>query len=423
MFIGLDRGHFLSPSGQCRPFDARADGYVRGEGCGVFVLKRLSDALAEQDQILGIIRGVEVNQSGKASSITHPHASTQAALFKQLLVSSDIDPKSVSVVEAHGTGTQAGDVNEMESIRSVLAVDRTPNNPLYITSVKANIGHLEAASGSASLAKVLMMFKNQIIPQQISIRSLNPRIAPLDLDNTIISTQNVIWTPSQNSEMRLALVNNFGASGSNAALLVEEYIAKDLTKTTASSFIFGLSAKNERSLEELRMKYVAWLTNSINVETSLLDIAYTATARRQLYPYRLAVSCGTIQELVRKIQTTAIVKAEGPNGVAFIFSGQGHEYRGMASSLYATSPTFKKHIDECDSILIARGFSGIRAIISKDVEDGVTSVDAEERFQTATFALQYALAMLWMSWGVQPMAVVGHRSVSRFHLWYLTKVG
>ena len=168
MFIGLEKGHFLSPTGQCKSFDAEADGYSRSEGCGVFVLKRLADALAENDQILGVIRGIEINQSGTAQSITHPHTPTQEALFRRLLSCSDISSNSVSLVEAHGTGTQAGDTSELESIRRVLAVDRTSDNPLHVTSIKANLGHLEAASGCASLAKVLLMFQHKVIPQQIS---------------------------------------------------------------------------------------------------------------------------------------------------------------------------------------------------------------------------------------------------------------
>ncbi|KAG6844207.1 hypothetical protein H0H93_016595, partial [Arthromyces matolae] len=188
MFLGLDRGHFLSPTGQCKAFDASADGYSRGEGCGAFVLKRLPDALAENDRILGVIRGIEVNQSGLAHSITHPHAPTQASLFRRLLGNSNIDANRVNVIEAHGTGTQAGDPNELESIRSVFSSHRSSNNPLHVTSIKANIGHLEAASGAAGLAKLLLMMERRSIPRQISLTTLNPRITPLHVDHTVIDT-------------------------------------------------------------------------------------------------------------------------------------------------------------------------------------------------------------------------------------------
>src|SRR4051794_4850297 len=180
MFVGLDRGHFLSPTGQCKAFDALADGYSRAEGCGIFVIKRLSDALAENDRILGVIRGIEVNQSGQANSITHPHPPTQESLFKQLLCNSGVDASHVTVVEAHGTGTQAGDPSELEAIRSVFCPSRPPSNPLHVTSIKGNIGHLEAASGAAGLAKLLLMLRHMKIPRQISLQKLNPRITPLE---------------------------------------------------------------------------------------------------------------------------------------------------------------------------------------------------------------------------------------------------
>lgn len=224
MFIGLDKGYFLSSTG-CKSFDASADGYSRGEGCGIFVLKRLSDAVVENDRILGVIRGVELNQSGMAHSITHPHEPTQESLLKRVLERSDTDPHLVNFVESHGTGTQAGDVTEMQSLRQILAVDRSSNNPLYIGSIKANIGHLGAASGSASLAKVLLMLRHDMIPAQVSFKKLNPKIPCLDIDNIVISTENISWLPVAEGGRRLALINNSGATGSNAAMIIEQYTA------------------------------------------------------------------------------------------------------------------------------------------------------------------------------------------------------
>lgn len=416
MFIGLARGHFLTSSGQCKSFDASADGYSRGEGCGVFVLKRLSDAMTENDRILGIIRGVEVNQSGNAPSITHPHGPAQKALFKQVLSGANVKPSSVTVVEAHGTGTQAGDTNEVESIRRVLAVDRMPNNPLYVTSIKANIGHLEAASGCASLAKILLMFQYNRIPQQISLKVLNPRIAPLASDNTIISTENVPWKPENDRTPRMALVNNFGAAGSNVALLVEEHLSQKATipSSGTSSYLFGLSTKDASSLEALRLKYIAWLESGGTDGISLSDIAYSMTARRQLHCCRLAVTAGSRSELAKKLVAAPIVNVTGTDvtPVVFLFSGQGSQYRGMGRSLYDCSRVFRCHIQECDIILASLGFPDITSIIVGNDDCASPNIDAEQ-LQTATFAVQYALAKLWMSSGIQPMVVLGHRSVSR----------
>ncbi len=411
MFLGLDKGHFLSPSGGCKSFGASADGYSRAEGCGVFVLKRLCDAIAENDRIFGVIRGIEVNQSGKAQSITHPHPPTQEELFRRVLKRSGVKAHSVNFIEAHGPGTQAGDVNELLSLRRVFATDRPANNPLYVGSLKANIGHLEAASGAASLAKVLLMLNHKTIPMQISLRTLNPMIPPLHLDNTVISTVNLSWDSAAVGAPRFALINNFGAAGSSAAMVVEEYISTPTQRhsTSISSYVFGLSAKDALALGRLRTNLIQWL--EVNPQVSLADLSYTLMARRQAYVYRLVVTAGTTEELISRLNDAmpAHVPKHQNFPVVFVFSGQGAQYRGMGSSLYRSSPLFKKHIDECDAILRGLGFLGILSVITGD--DQNKDSNEEEAIQTAMFALEYALAMVWMSWGIVPIALVGHRQV------------
>ncbi|KAA1469652.1 polyketide synthase [Dentipellis sp. KUC8613] len=413
MFLGLDRGHFLSPTGQCKAFDASADGYSRSEGCGIFVLKRLSDAVAEHDNIMGVIRGVEVNQSGLAHSITHPHPPTQEVLFKQVLDKTGIDPRRINVVEAHGTGTQAGDPNELESIRGIFAVGRTAANPLHITSVKANIGHLEAASGAAGLAKLLLMLEHRTIPRQISLKNLNPKIIALDKDHTVIDREHAPWNPSQEGLPRLAMLNNFGAAGSNGTIILEEYVPKDPSTAqpeAPAAFVVGMSAKTPEALDELRSRYMAWLKSDASAQVSLADFAYTATARRQLYDHRSAVAASSKEELVEKLSTaTTSVVSEHGGKVAFVFSGQGSQYLGMGSSLYKTVPAFKRTVDECQSILTAAGFPGVLAIINPAGEtSGLTQLEEFEAYQASIFTLEYALAKLWMSWGITPSVVVGH---------------
>ncbi|KAG6872570.1 hypothetical protein C0995_008721 [Termitomyces sp. Mi166 len=409
MFLGLDRGHFLSPKGQCKSFDATANGYSRGEGCGVFVLKRLSDALTENDRILGVIRGIEVNQSGLAHSITRPHVPTQAALFQRVLENSNIDPNRVNVIEAHGTGTQAGDPNELESIRSVFSSHRTADNPLHITSIKANIGHLEAASGSAGLAKLLLMFQHQMIPRQISLHTLNPRIAPLDTDHTVIDITSTPWHPAPNGSTRVAMLNNFGAAGSNSALLVEEHLNPiGVSDPEGTHLVFGFSAKDDSALESLRSKYLDFLENSEGV--ALADIAYTMTARRQIYDHRLAVSANSKEDLIAKLRRAPPAQASTKGArTAFVFSGQGGQYLRMGHSLYRKSSLFKSHVDECHVTLRKAGFPGVLAILTTDSPtNGLSDLEEFEAYQASIFTLQYALAKLWMSWGVSPAAVVGH---------------
>lgn len=409
MFIGLDRAHFLSPTG-CKSFDASADGYSRSEGCGLFVLKRLSDAVAENDRILGVVRGVEVNQNGMAQSITRPHGSTQELLLKRVLVRSDVDPQLINFVESHGTGTQVGDVDELQSLRRILAVNRASSNPLYIGSIKANIGHLEAASGSASLAKVLLMLRHKVIPAQVSFKLLNPNIPCLDVDNTVISTENTPWLRVSEGMRRVALINNFGASGSNAAMIIEEYVAASVKSVPSgvSSYVFALSAKDNTALEKMRTNLLRWL--QVNEETSPADLSYTLMARRQIYSHRLVFTAGTTEESISRLGHATPVQVDSQDSpVVFVFSGQGSQFRAMGSSLYSSCSYFRKCIDECDYILRASGFASILPVIT-GVSTSVSESDCTESvFQTAIFSLEYALAMLWMSWDIKPAAVVGHR--------------
>ncbi|KAJ3856279.1 polyketide beta-ketoacyl-synthase [Lentinula lateritia] len=408
MFLGLDRGHFLSPTGQCRAFDAAADGYSRGEGCGVFVLKRLSDALAENDNIYGTIRGIEVNQSGLAHSITHPHAPTQVALFERVLRNAAVHPSRVNVVEAHGTGTQAGDVNEIASIRRVFAANRTVQNPLHVTSIKGNIGHLEAASGAAGLAKLLLMLKHQTIPPQISFDTLNPSIEPLENDNTTILRRSAPWKPSCDGAPRMAFLNNFGAAGSNVALVLEEHIHCP-SQVFDHPLVFVLSAKDEHALNKLRFDYVRWLQSPGGSALPMVDIAYSMTARRQLYSYRLAVVASERTRLVESLHKAAIVSssAQPTRRVVFVFSGQSSQYPGMGQVFYSTSPLFKHHVDECHAILVSLGFHGVLSIFTGN-EGGLSDSEKIEAYQAAIFTLEYALGKLWMFWGIVPTAVIGH---------------
>ncbi|KAG1779037.1 thiolase-like protein [Suillus placidus] len=381
MFIGLDHGHFLSPTGQCKSFDASADGYSRSEGCSLFVLKRLSDAVAENDDILGVIRGIDLNQSGEAHSITHPHVPSQVSLMNRLLKNSGVDASRVSVVEAHGTGTQAGDFAELQSIRAVLCRARDSENPLHVTSIKANIGHLEAASGAAGLAKLLLMFQHETIPAQISLKTLNPRITPLAQDNTVIDTVPTPWYPKQAKAF---------ASG--------------------TSYVFGISAKSREVLETLRLRYLEWLHDARNRSIPMSDIAYTATARRQLYPFRISVDVGSKEQLVQALASAEVSHAEGNFGqIVCVFSGQGSYYRGMGKLLYSTSLVFQRCIDRCHRYLVSKGFAGILpSIIGEATDSGSDGIEEFEASQTSTMALEVALATLWIHWGLKPSTVVGH---------------
>lgn len=258
------------------------------------------------------------------------------------------------------------------------------------------------------------MLRHQTIPRQILLNNLNPKIAPLDLDHTIISTSQIAWPGPPDGHNRMALLNNFGAAGSNTALLLEEYRAKSSPTSDAQEhLLFGLSAKTESALDTLRSRYMAWLQDPASANAALSDIAYTATARRQIYPYRLGVTANGKRQLAEKLKTATPVHVTGAvDGVVFVFSGQGSQYLGMGASLYRTCPVFRQHIDECNRFLVGAGFPSILRIITAEpgAEDiGLTREETFEAYQTSIFAVEYALAKLWMSWGITPVAVVGHR--------------
>ncbi|PLN86967.1 hypothetical protein BDW42DRAFT_198421 [Aspergillus taichungensis] len=407
MSKGLGRAHFLSPTGQCKTFDAAADGYCRSEGCGVFVIKRLSDALAENDRIYGVIRGVAVNQSANTSSITRPHSATQEKLFRSVLSRAGIEASSIDVVEAHGTGTQAGDAVEMASIHSVFGSQpRRDRPPVFVTSIKSNIGHVEAASGAASLAKVLLMFQKGKIPPQIGLRQVNPRVAAAMSANMQITTKAVDWTPSATTQPRRALLNNFGAAGSNVAIVLEQAQSRTVPRSERSAYPFIASAHTSQALRLLLGRYHSSVETSRS-NISLADVCYTTTARRRRYEHVTAVLCRDWDDLITQLQDPLVTRvAPEKRPLVVVFSGQGSSYSGMGRALLTTSPVYRATVDKCERLLQAMGFPSIMSMLSG--EAGAEESTDTYLSQTATFVLQYALYNLWESWGIRPHTVCGH---------------
>ncbi|KAL7622053.1 polyketide beta-ketoacyl-synthase [Parahypoxylon ruwenzoriense] len=417
MYLGLSRAHFLSPTGQCKPFDAAADGYCRSEGCGLVVLKKLSDAIEEGDHIYGVIRGIGINQCGTAKSITHPDQNTQAALFKQILRSSSIGADTISVVEAHGTGTQAGDYAEISSLNSVFG-SRPATNPLHLCAIKGNIGHAEASSGIAGLSKLLLMMQKRKIPPQASFKTLNPRLAD-QIRNIVIPTQLLDWKSPSSRYPRRALLNNFGAAGSNAALILEEYAPRtgddeieELT-TARSCHILNLSAKSEQAIALLRDRFISYIQDHPKIRID--DLCYSSDARRQEHArYRLSVTGSDLNQLLNslrqsKSQTTTFPD-ENSRKTVFVFSGQGHTRKGMAAEMLSTIPEFRRAVRECDSILSQNGFPIVTPFLSDSSDSEIFRDMTDETIvtQCALFVLEYALAKTWMQWGVTPHVVLGH---------------
>ncbi|MDF5730186.1 MAG: type I polyketide synthase, partial [Rhizonema sp. PD38] len=409
--VTFSKAGMMAVDGRCKTFDAKADGYVRGEGCGVVVLKRISDAIKDGDNILAVIKGSAVNQDGRSNGLTAPNALSQQAVIRHALENAKVQPAEISYVEAHGTGTSLGDPIEVNSIKDILMQGRSPDQPCWIGSVKTNIGHLESASGIASLIKVVLCLQHKEIPPHLHLTQINPYIS---IEGTPLSIPTELQKWLTGKEPRLAGVSSFGFGGTNAHVILEEASATALVETEIErpKHILTLSAKSELALQELAQRYVETMPAS-----PLADVCYTANSARSHFDYRLAVVAESTVQLREQLQAFATNRetsglrsghrTQKPPRLAFLFTGQGSQYVGMGRELYLTQPTFRQNLNLCDEIL--------RPYLEKFLlnvlypEPGETSpIDATAYTQPILFALEYALFQLWKSWGIQPSVVMGH---------------
>lgn len=415
---GLDRGHFLSRTGNCKTFDDSADGYCRGEGVGTVILKRLEDAVADKDPILGVILGAYTNHSAEAESITRPHSGAQQAIFSKILNSSAVDASTVGYVEMHGTGTQAGDATEMTSVLDVFAPkgQATRQTPVFLGSAKSNIGHGEAASGVSSLIKVLLMFKNNLIPPHVGIKTKINHKFPTDLTkrNVHIANTTVPWQ-TRDSKPRRAFVNNFSAAGGNSALLLEEAPAPtpdNSSQSTTGSNIVAVSAKTGASLQGNLLSLKGFL-QSTGQAISVGQLSYTTTARRIHHQHRVMLVGSTVPEIIQQIDIalrdqTGMTRPKSKTvKVVFAFTGQGAQFPGMGRQMMETFALVKTELRQLDHIAHTLGFLSIMPVYMAG--DGQSLDDfLPLQVQLASVCLQIALARLWASWGIVPDAVVGH---------------
>ncbi|PKX88913.1 non-reducing polyketide synthase encA [Aspergillus novofumigatus IBT 16806] len=411
-FAGLSRGHFLSKTGGCKTFDCNADGYCRADGIGSIVLKRLDDAQRDNDHIFGVILASATNHSARAISITHPHAPSQAELYRDILNRAGVSPMDVDFIEMHGTGTQAGDLTEMESVTSVFSPGVPKRNqPLYIGSVKANVGHGEAAAGVMALIKVLLVLQRQAIPKHVGIKtSLNPRFPDLDRLNVRIPYEQVPW-PRSPTRKRYALVNNFSAAGGNTSLLIEEPpVRPEPEADPRTAFIVAISAKSKASLKNNLQSFLAYLESRPSI--NLAHLSYTTTARRMHHNHRVAVHGSTQSSIMQELNKylpavhTHRPVPNMPPSIAFVFSGQGSFYTGIARQLYEHHPGFRLQITRLHVICLSHGFPSFRRAITGDLSDNGS--EAEPIITHLTIVcVSIALCRLWETLGVKPCVVAG----------------
>ncbi|BAZ29708.1 polyketide synthase [Cylindrospermum sp. NIES-4074] len=413
--INFSKAHMLATDGRCKTFDAAADGYVRAEGCGVVILKRLSDALADGDNILAQIRGSAINQDGRSSGLTVPNGPSQQAVIRQALQNGGVEANQVEYIEAHGTGTSLGDPIEIGALEAVFGKIRTQEYPLIVGSVKTNIGHLEGAAGIASLIKVVLALQHEEIPRHLHFQKPNPHINWESMP-IVVPTQRTAWR--KGTRQRLAGVSSFGFSGTNAHVVVEEAptVTSEVSEVERPQHLLTLSAKNESALRELAQRYQEFIAKY--PETSLADIGFTANKGRSHFDHRLAIVATSHQQLQEALNAvtqgkeisglvTSQIKTKKRPKIAFLFTGQGSQYLGMGQQLYNTQPTFRDALDHCDEIL--RPYWGEALIKVLYPEPGTTSpLDQTFYTQPALFALEYAIFQLWKSWGIEPTVVMGH---------------
>lgn len=413
--VTLSQAHMLSGDGRCKAFSESADGFVRSEGCGMLVLKRLSDALADGDRILGLVRGSATNHDGRSSGLTAPSGPSQEAVIRTALSNAGLRPEDVDYIEAHGTGTVLGDAIELGALGAVFGTDRSDGAELMIGSVKTNIGHVEAAAGVAGVIKVLLGLQHESIPAHLHVAEgkENTALQRLPLRIPLHATP---WPRS--TRRRIAGVSSYGFSGSNAHVVIEEApLVTPQSNSPQGAEILAISAKTVEALTSLCARYAEYLR--LNPGVSLADFAFSVNTGRSHFQHRLGILAGSVQEAAATLQKIAesgaahdpayrfISSYEEPS-IGFLFTGQGSQYAAMGAALYGQSSVFRSAVDRCDEILrgklphrLAEVLCGNEAVQQDLIHDTAWT-------QPALFVFEYALALLWRSWGLRPSMVLGH---------------
>ena len=403
--ISLSKAHMMARDGRCKTFDAAADGFVRAEGCGIVVLKRLSDAEKDGDTIVAVILGSACNQDGRSSGLTAPNGPSQEAAIARALERAQLDPGAIGYVETHGTGTSLGDPIEVRALGNVLCKGRGPDEPLVIGSVKTNIGHLEAAAGIAGLIKAALCVQHGEIAPHLHFKTPNPHI-PWEDYRLLVPATGRKWNTGRT---RIAGVSGFGFNGTNAHVIVGQAPEPRVPQTELDRplHLLALSAKNPEALRALAARHLELISKAPDL--NIADVCFTLNAGRAHMDVRAALIAKSIDELRAGLAEIAGERrstvGEPTSGqIAFLFTGQGSQYAGMGRELYQTQPTFRKTMDRCAELL--RPLLD-RPLLEVMFETG-DALNQTIYTQPALFALEYSLCELWKSWGVEPSAVLGH---------------
>ena len=440
----------LSPTGHCSPFDASADGYVRGEGCGMVVLKRLSEAEADGDRIYAVIRGSAVNQNGASAGLTVPNGPAQERVMAEALAQAGASPSEVDYLEAHATGSQLGDPIELNAAASVYGKGRDAEQPLLVGSVKSNIGHIESAAGIAAFIKTVLSMNKGVIPESLHLETPNPNFE-WDRMPVRVTSDRTAW-PTNSARPPLAGVNAFGLSGTNAHVLVEGYSApsadraetsgtgsptgapqpipvsspeqaddvsiSDEAPTERTVRLLPLSGKSEGALHESAKRYLSWLDGEEGSasDATLSDLAWTASVGRSHFPHRAGLVFSDAEQLRRQLRTLVSTDESGneetpreATKVAFAYTGSERTWVGMGEALYRSEPVVRAVLERCDELIRQE-----RGVSLLDVMFGRSSIEHDLNdpawAEPATYVLQCALTAQWASIGIRPSVVVAQGS-------------
>ncbi|CAG9001595.1 MAG: hypothetical protein CENE_03618 [Candidatus Celerinatantimonas neptuna] len=400
------QGGMDSADGHCYAFDSRANGTVFSRGAGAVILKRLDDALRDGDHIYSVIKGGAINNDGDMrAGFTAPSIEGQIAVAKRAISDSGVDARDIHFVEAHGTATPLGDPIEFTSLTQAFNEFTDEKQFCLLGSVKTNIGHTDIASGMASLIKTSMALKEHRLPASLNFSSPNPNI---DFENSPFRMNTECTELNGQGKPLHGLVNSFGVGGTNVCIIVEEPPAIEPSEETEGPWFFPLSAKSSDALEETRKHLLDYLEHSEDV--NLADVAYTLQVGREQFNFNSCVIASDRDELLKKLSVRQIVKpsANQPT-LVFMFPGQGNQYINMGKPLYESYPVFQQYVDQCCEILKPVLGRDLREIIFQGEESSELDRINETQFtQPALFVVEYALAKLWLDWGIEPSVMIGH---------------
>jgi acyl transferase domain-containing protein len=414
-YLCLSKLGMISPDGRCHTFDASGNGFVPGEGCGVVLLKPLTDALVERCRIYAVIRGAAANQDGRTNVLTAPNGLAQQKVIRAALENARVSASDISYVETHGTGTALGDPIEVEALAETIGSTAHGDRPCALGSVKTNIGHLEAASGITGFIKAALALHHEEIPPNLHYRERNPHVI-LEDTRFYVPVAPTSWPRSEHA--RFAGVSSFGFSGTNAHIVLEEAPRMPArhsagTETESHSYVLPISARTQEACDQFARDWWNFLDGS-GRNLSIYDICHSASTRRSHYEERLAVTasstaalCTQLDEYIAGRTRPGLARgraAHDAGKVVFVFSGQGSQWLRMGLGLYERFPVFRASLDECDVLI--RKFAGWSVIDALSATE--SRLARTEYAQPALFAIEVSLAKLWQSWGIVPSAVLGH---------------